>query len=147
MKLRVILLFLLAIVPFVMAVNFPVEKYYRFIPGGAVICYLCTGLTWCSLFINTCYHTSSAPRWTSENRPYGDTSKPANGRQNQNNIIYNLGEGVPANIFMRLSPAGLCRPHLGGGYGNAGMRPERRLSSRNGGRLEPPFPPILARKR
>jgi hypothetical protein len=33
--------------------------------------------------------------------------------------------------------------HLGGGYGNAGMRPERRLSGRNrSGRLAP-FPSFL----
>ena len=32
-----------------------------------------------------------------------------------------------------LCQPGLYWPYLGGGYGNAGMRPERRPSSRNGG--------------
>ena len=75
-------------------------------------------------------HLKTGHKWTPENRPT---------EQNQNKIIYSLGWGVWANIFVRLAPAVyIYCSHLSGGYGNAGMRPERRFSGRNGsGRREP----------
>jgi hypothetical protein len=48
----------------------------------------------------------AVPRWTSENRPSMDTSKPANGTRSQSNIIYNLGQGFRTDIFVRRSAAG-----------------------------------------
>jgi hypothetical protein len=35
-------------------------------------------------------------------------------------------------------------PHLSGGYGNAGMRPERRSAAGMKGGVQPPSAPILA---
>jgi hypothetical protein len=62
--------------------------------------------------------------WTLQNRPT---------ERNQNKSIYTLQEVIQANIFSRSRPAGLYWANLGGGYGDAGMRPERRPSVRNGG--------------
>jgi hypothetical protein len=59
--------------------------------------------------------------------------------RNQDKSIYTLGDTDQANIFSKEQPEGFILSHLGGGYGNAGMRPERRPRGRNGGRLSAAF--------
>lgn len=55
MKFRVALLFVLAAIPFLIILYFPEAASYRSIPGGWMSFYFCTGFTWCSLFVYTCY--------------------------------------------------------------------------------------------
>jgi len=59
-----------------------------------------------------------------QNRP---TEEP-----NQNNSSYTLTGSSGQSVSWREQRGALYWAHLGGGYGNAGMRPERRLRSRNG---------------
>jgi hypothetical protein len=47
-----------------------------------------------------------APRWTSENRPYVDTSKPANGAEPEQEYLY-PGEGHSGNHFFASEPGGV----------------------------------------
>jgi hypothetical protein len=54
--LRVILLFVLATVPFAIMLPVPADSHYKFIPGGFVFFYFLTGLAWCCLFIYTWVH-------------------------------------------------------------------------------------------
>src|SRR5580704_3978217 len=73
-------------------------------------------------------HLKTGHTWTLQNRPT---------ERNQNKSIYTLRKGDRANIF-EIGLTSLYWLYLGGGYGNAGMRPERRLSGRNGsGRRQP----------
>jgi hypothetical protein len=66
-----------------------------------------------------------------------DASKPANGAEPEQEYLY-PDYGRLGNIFLIHAQHVLYWPYLGGGYGNAGMRPERRLSGRNGsGRRQP----------
>jgi hypothetical protein len=69
-------------------------------------------------------HFKTGHKWTLQNRPT---------ERNQNKSIYTLRKVVRANIFSTRGGKRIYTGlHLGGEYGNAGMRPERRLSGRNG---------------
>ena len=46
-----------------------------------------------------------SPRWTSENRPYVDTSKPANGAEPEQEYLYRAGGGLASIFFDKTSPA------------------------------------------
>jgi len=59
-----------------------------------------------------------------------DTSKPANGAEPEQEYLY-LARGRPSKQFFEIGLASLYWLYLGGGYGDAGMRPERRPSGRN----------------
>src|SRR5215470_12999471 len=93
------------------------------------------------------------PRGTLQNRPMRDTSKPAN-RTRQDESSYNRfgkRKQEKSSVFGRTA---LHCENLSGGYGNAGMRPERRLrgrKGRDGWRSEIPsrlvWQAFLARKR
>jgi hypothetical protein len=65
-----------------------------------------------------------------------DTSKPANGAEPEQEYLYPAEGRLGKHFFGKAILAGLYWPHLGGGYGNAGMRPERRLRGRNHGAAE-----------
>jgi hypothetical protein len=80
-------------------------------------------------------HLKTGHTWTLQNRPT---------ERNQNKSIYTLITAARANIFSNDAQRSLYWPYLGGGHGNAGMRPERRLSGRNSsGRRKSPRKPNL----
>ena len=60
-----------------------------------------------------------------------DTSKPANGNRQDKTVITRDGRCGKKDLA-RLGGVELNCEDLGGGYGSAGMRPERRLSGRKG---------------
>jgi len=72
--------------------------------------------------------------------PSGDTSKPANeghlktGQRKQagRELLYPVMVGEGKKEFAMVGGVELNCEDLSGGYGNAGMRPERRLSGRKG---------------
>jgi len=62
--LRVILLFAFAVAPFVIGLNFPEAKSYKWFPGGPVFFYFLTGMFWCCLFTYTWVRASlMAQKW------------------------------------------------------------------------------------
>jgi hypothetical protein len=84
-------------------------------------------------------HLKTGHLWTLQNRPT---------ERNQNKSIYTLRDAYQANFFSKEQPVWFILSHLGGGYGDAGMRPERRLSGRNHGAVQAALlAAILARKR
>src|SRR5580693_3434512 len=70
------------------------------------------------------------PRWTSENRPCVDISKPANGAEPEQEYS-SFARGHSAKHFLAYPRGGIHTDPTCGGYGNAGMR-LRRLSGGNG---------------
>jgi len=85
-------------------------------------------------------HLKTGHRWTLQNRPT---------ERNQDKSIYTLQGGDRATFFREVATWRVYTgPHLGGRYGDAGMRPERRLSGRNDRAAQAALPAsILARKR
>jgi hypothetical protein len=70
-------------------------------------------------------HLKTGHRWPLQNRPT---------KLSQNKSIYTAPEVVAAIYLTECGALGLYWRHLGGGYGNAGMRPERRPRGRDSGR-------------
>ena len=70
------------------------------------------------------------PRGTPEKRPMRDTSKPANEIRQDKVVITQGRTSRQRKTSPRLGNDRLFWQHLGGGYGSAGMRPERRPSGR-----------------
>jgi hypothetical protein len=56
---RLLLLVVLAAVPFAIFLRNPTGSYFKSMPGGSSFFYFFTGLTWCSLFAYNCYTASS----------------------------------------------------------------------------------------
>ena len=74
-------------------------------------------------------HLKTGHTWTLQNRPT---------ERSQDKSIYTVPEPVPANSFSQPARPGLYWRHLDGGYGNAGMRPERRSRAGMGAVLAAP---------
>lgn len=62
MRIRITLLFVFALVPFVIQLRFIESTSYNWIPGGGFTFYFLTGLAWCLLFAYTYYGTSGRLR-------------------------------------------------------------------------------------